>query len=418
VALSSLSRHSTPCDRSMTPHLHVRQGNPSFLDLDWDRPISGWEEPRLVEMPTGVHRHPIVFVSYEEGVYAIKELPVRYAQREFDALHALSKRTVNSARPAGLVKREWLDPHSEASGAVITRYVTHAFPYRELVSGSGFGHRRSQVLDALAGLLVELHLAGCYWGDCSLSNALYRYDAGAIEAIMIDAETAELHESLSDGQREQDLEVMIENLAGDMGDLAGEIENADLVFGLDVAARYRQLWDELSEDLVIRASEGYLIRERIARLNDLGFSVDDVDLTPTEKGNLVRVKARVGGRAFHSDRLRELVGVEASENQARQMLSDINYYLGKHGEDTASGKVVRMVEWRLGVLEPMIERIAEVWHGDDPVQGYCDFLNHRMALASARGADVPNDEAFADWGEHGYPGFEPGRPPQGFSEGG
>jgi hypothetical protein len=362
-------------------------------------------------MPTGVHRHPVVFVSYQEGVYAIKELPTRYAQREFDALRTLSERTTKSARPAGLVQRDWLDPHSEGSGAVITRYVDHAFPYRELVTGNGFGDHRDQVLDALAGLLVELHLAGCHWGDCSLSNALYRYDAGAIEAIMIDAETTELHPALSEGQRIHDLEIMTENLAGDMADIAAEyetsVEDADLVFGREVAERYQQLWDELGEDLVINATEGYLIRERVARLNELGFSVADVELIPTEEGNQVRMTARVGGRTFHSQRLRELVGIDASENQARHLLSDINYYLGKHGETSDSGKAVAMVRWRLGVFEPIIERIAADWYGDDPIQGYSDLLHFRMSLASARGADVPNEEAFDEWVAQGFPGFEP-----------
>ena len=64
-----------------------------------------------------------------------------------------------------------------------------------------------------AGLLVELHLAGCFWGDCSLSNVLYRYDANTIQAIMIDAETVELRETLSDGQRYDDLEVMIHRVS-------------------------------------------------------------------------------------------------------------------------------------------------------------------------------------------------------------
>ena len=42
--------------------------------------------------------------------------------------------------------------------------------------------------NAFAGLLVELHLAGLYWGDCSLSNILWRRDAGAMMAYLVDAE--------------------------------------------------------------------------------------------------------------------------------------------------------------------------------------------------------------------------------------
>lgn len=394
------------------PRLHIRSSAPSFLDLPWEVSIAEWQGAPLVEMPTGIHRHPVVFVSYPEGVYAIKELPVRHAKQEYDALYRLEERSARSARAIGLVERRWLDDQAEASAAVITRYVNHAFPYRELVDGLGFGRRRGQVRDALSVLLVELHLAGCFWGDCSLSNALYRYDAGAIEAVMIDGETSSLYESLSDGQRAHELEIMIENLAGDMSDLSAsygsDLDEADLTFGEDVAERYEGLWAELSRDLVIGSGESYRIRERIVRLNELGFSVDDVDLEPTEGGDLVTMKAKVGGRVFHSQRLRELTGIDASENQARRILSDINYHLGRDGEKSSTLKSVRVMKWRLGVFEPMMAQISDVF-GGDPIQGFCDFLNFRIELAQARGGDVPNQEALAAWTVAGLPGYPVGR---------
>ena len=266
------------------PKLKIRPGNPDFLDLPWDLPILEWNDPHLVEMPTGIHRHPVVFVAYPEGVYAIKELPLRLAKHEFRTLRKLAKRTTRSARPAGLVVRGWADPHEEYSGALITRFVNYAFPYRELVSGGGFGSRRRQLLDAFAGLLVELHLAGCFWGDCSLSNVLYRYDAAKIEAVMVDAETSRLYDELSVGQRREDLEIMQVNLAGDMSDIAAsqgyDLEEADLEIGFDITDRYVALWDELTTDLVIASDERYRIRERVGRLNDLGFAVDDVEIIP------------------------------------------------------------------------------------------------------------------------------------------
>lgn len=391
------------------PKLQIRPGNPDFLDLPWDRPIDEWEHGRLVTMPTGVHRHPVVFVAYDEGVYAIKEMPNQLSHREYRVLVALQERTHRAAVPAGLVERGWLDPHAESSAAVITRYVEHAFPYRRLVSGPGFGPRRSQMLDAVAGLLVELHMAGCYWGDCSLSNVLYRFDAGGIEAVMIDGETSELHASLSRGQRLQDIDVMVENLAGEMSDIAAmndvPISRADLELGSDIARRYEALWTELTDELVITKTEGYRIRERIARINDLGFSVGDIEIEPTDSGDKVRMTTSVGGRTYNSDRLRALTGVDASENQARVLLGDLNYHLAKHGDATATGKRVGAFRWLTESFEPLTARIGELWHGEDPVQGYCDFLNHRMELATNLGADVPNDVAFQSWIDSSFPGF-------------
>ena len=391
-----------------TPHLQIRPGNPDFLDLPWGDPVKAWESERLVDMPAGIHRHPVVFVAYDEGVYAIKELPRRPATTEFLVLRSLEERTGLAATPVGLVERSWLESGAEQGGAVITRYVEHSFPYRHLVSGPGFGRRRTQMLDAIAGLLVDLHLAGCYWGDCSLSNVLYRYDAGAIEAIMIDAETSELHPGLSDGQRLHDLEIMKENLAGEMADIAAEhemeIDAADLGLGDGVEERYQSLWRELDEDLVISSNERYRIRERIARLNELGFSVDDVDLAPVGGEDRVRMRVRVGGRTFHSQRLRELTGIEASENQSRHILSDLNYFIAKSGRKSSTGKTVAVMSWITTCFEPLIGQISEVWQGD-PTQGFCDLLQFRLSVAMERGADVPNDEAFRMWSEAGFPGF-------------
>ena len=395
-----------------TPRLHIRPGSPGFLDLPWDRVIDEWAHPRRVFMPTGLHRHPVAFVAYDEGVYVIKEMPRRLAANEYEVLSALEERTHRAADPVGLVERIWLDPQEESAAAVITRYVEHAFPYHRLVSGAGFGPRRSQMLDAVAGLLVELHTVGCYWGDCSLSNVLYRYDAGAIEAIMIDGETSELHTALSDGQRLQDIEIMTENIAGEMSDIAAmnddEPTPADLALGDDIASRYFLLWEELTEELVITRDEAFRIRERIARLNDLGFSVHDIEIEPSDDGDVVHMTTHVGGRTFNSDKLRELTGVDASDHQARVILGDLNYHLARHGITSATGKNVATFEWLTTSYEPIVARISELMPDASPIQGYCDFLNHRIELAAARGLDVPNDEAFQSWAARGFPGFDLG----------
>ncbi len=397
------------------PKLKIRPGNPDFLDLPWDLPILEWQDPHLVEMPTGIHRHPVVFVAYPEGIYAIKELPVRLAKHEFKTLRKLAKRTTRSARPAGLVVRGWADPHEEYSGALITQFVNHTFPYRELISDGGFGSRRRQMLDAFAGLLVELHLAGCFWGDCSLSNVLYRYDAAKIEAVMVDAETSRLYDELSVGQRREDLEIMQVNLAGDMSDIAAwqgyDVEEADLEIGFDITDRYAALWDELTTDLVIASDERYRIRERVGRLNDLGFAVDDVEIIPDGTSSLVRIAVSVGGRTFHSQRLRELTGIDAAENQARQILSDMRYHRAKHGgtydPDSKTARTVSAMNWRINRFEPFTARIAELHPSADPIQEFCDYLNFRYALASELGRDVDSAAAFEEWIEAGTPGFDP-----------
>ena len=76
-------------------------------------------------------------------------------------------------------------------------------PTASLLMGRGLQipYLGDRMLDALVVLLVRIHLAGFFWGDCSLSNTLFRRDAGALQAYIIDVETAERHDELTAGQR-------------------------------------------------------------------------------------------------------------------------------------------------------------------------------------------------------------------------
>jgi hypothetical protein len=365
-----------------------------------------------VDLPTGVHRHPITFVSYDEGLYAIKELPRHLAHHEYDTLRILQEKVRPMAHAVGVVERGWVAPDEEWSSAIITEFVPFTFTYRELIRGGGFGDRREQMLDAFAGLLVELHLAGCFWGDCSLSNVLYRYDAGTVDAIMIDAETVELREDLSPGQRAHDLEIMETNVAGGMADIAfsqgKDLDEADLHLGTDVIRRYEALWKELTIDPVIGPDERYLIRARIQRLNDLGFEVGEVTLVPDESGgNRVRMNVNVGGRSYHSGRLYRLARIEASEHQARQILSDLHYHSAREPFSSAESRDLMAMMWRVQIFEPLLHRIREDVPLREPVQAYADFLHHRFLMSSFQGRDVASAEAYIHWAEGGYPGYDP-----------
>jgi hypothetical protein len=392
--------------------LTVRAGHPDFLDLPWDTSIVDWDVPHMITLPKGISRHEVRFFQYPQGIYVVKELSVRAARQDYSVLRALESSGAPAVTPVGVVEGRHPDRHAEQSAALITEYEPFSFSYRELLAGPGFGPRRTQMLNAFAELLVELHLVGVYWGDCSLSNVLYRFDAEAIETIMVDAETAELFEggALSTGHRLEDIEIMITNVAGGMADIAAEagleVEDADLALGEDIAERYRALWAELDSEDLIATDERYKIAERISRLNELGFDVEEVDLIPVEGGSKLSVKLRVGGRNYHANRLKELTGVEALEQQARQILSDLYYFQAqKGGSETATGKSVSSIQWRMSAFEPTLARLSAMDEIADPVQAYCDLLHHRYVMSSGVGSDVGTEAAMQDWLERGRPGY-------------
>ena len=104
---------------------------------------------------------------------------------------------------------------------------------------------------------------GLFWGDCSLANTLLVRDGQTLQAHLVDAETSEIHEQLSDGQRATDLEIAIENVAGDLADLAAmngrgieEIDD-DFAAALSLADRYERLWEALHADVQLRTDQRY-----------------------------------------------------------------------------------------------------------------------------------------------------------------
>ena len=393
------------------PTITVRPGHPDFLDLAWEQSVVDWDSPRLVTLPKGISRHEVRFVAYDQGLYAIKELPHRAARNDYRVLRALEWLEGPSVSAVGLVEDRWDDPGAERSAALITRYVDFSFSYRELLEGTGFGERRRQMLAAFAGLLVELHLAGCFWGDCSLSNVLFKYDAMAIEALMVDAETAELHPELSDGQRLHDIDIMTINVAGGMADIAASrgvgIDDADTDLGEEMARWYAWLWDETTSETVIGTVERYRITQRIRHLNELGFTVDEVDLTSTDGGTRLRMRPSVGPRNHNTRRLREITGIEASEWQARHLLSDIYHFSADRSNEKSGDLVLAAIRWRAERWEPAIRRIQAQAGDDNVLQGYCDFLNYRYEASSSAGADLGQEAAFDGWLAAGRPGFRP-----------
>ena len=77
---------------------------------------------------------------------------------------------------------------------LVTKHLQFSLPYRALFSQYLQPDTTRRLIDALAVLLVRLHLTGFYWGDVSLSNTLFRRDAETFAAYLVDAETGDLHD--------------------------------------------------------------------------------------------------------------------------------------------------------------------------------------------------------------------------------
>src|SRR5699024_6187313 len=128
---------------------------------------------------------------------------------------------------------------------------------------------------------VRLHLVGFYWGDVSLSNTLFRRDAETFAAYLVDAETGDLHQKLSPGQRNYDVDLARTNIIGELMDLAaGELldDMVDTIaIGDALVERYNELWTALTDEESFDVGERWRVAARIDRLNSLGFDVGELE---------------------------------------------------------------------------------------------------------------------------------------------
>jgi hypothetical protein len=365
--------------------LVARADQPAFLDLPWDVPLEDWPSDRVVEVLRGISRHVVRFVRLNGSFYALKELPPPLADREYRLLGGLARR-VPAVEPIGVVSER-----GDLPDILITRHLEFSLPYRLILRGETLPAPAPTIRAALAELLVRLHLAGFFWGDCSLSNALFRRDAGALAAYLVDAETGEVHERLSDGQRRHDLAIAEENLAGELEDLAAELGRpvADTDdFVEDVRRRYDRLWEELTAEEVFAPTEPERLEARLERLNDLGFDVEEVELV--SDGDKVRLKlqSKVVEPGHHRRRLLRLTGLDAQENQARRLLNDLTSWRACQAKAPVSDAAAAG-RWLSEVFEPAIAAVPpELLGKRDAAEIFHELLEHRWFLSEAAGRDV------------------------------
>jgi hypothetical protein len=376
--------------------LRLSPDMPQMLDLPWHVPLKAWRNatPRFVEVQAGNSRHTVIFVSYEEAVFALKELPIAAAEKEYRNLQWLESRKLPAVRPAGLALPP--GPAAKEEGAIlISRFLDHSLPYLHLFRQADAVHSQDVLLDSLVSLLVQLHLQKFYWGDCSLSNVLFRRDAGRLQSHLVDAETAEAHDTLSDALRLHDLDIASENLAGELLDLQaqGAVDagiRPELFVG-DLGRRYERLWSELNEAVYIQPGGAFRIEGRIRRLNEMGFSIGEIFLNPTEQGDRLQFKVAVTDRQYHRNLLFSLVGLTAGEEQARTLLNDLAQYKAVLVSrfNRSIPQSVAAFHWLEECFLPVQRILGEnLKAAFDAIEGYCDVLVHKWFLSEKAGQDV------------------------------
>jgi hypothetical protein len=375
--------------------------DPALLDLPWNMPLESWPEETIAALPKGISRHLVRFVNLSGYVVAIKETSAELARREYDMLRALQRIDIPCVDPVAVITNRTSASGEPIESVLVTRHLRFSLPYRAVYSQSLRPETAARLVDALAVLLVRLHIAGFFWGDVSLSNTLFRRDAGAFAAYLVDAETGQLYDGLSSGQRENDLEIARINIAGELLDLqaGGRLDdNIDPVeISNGIVAKYRTLWKELTGSEEFDQSERWRINQRVERLNDLGFDIEELAIKTDETGTQVRIQPKVVDAGHHSRRLLRLTGLDAEENQARRLLNDLDSYRAAFAKQNSDEEVVAH-EWAARVFEPVIRAIPKELKGKlEPAEIFHQLLDHRWYLAQNESRDIPLAEAVSSY---------------------
>jgi uncharacterized protein DUF4032/lipopolysaccharide kinase (Kdo/WaaP) family protein len=387
--------------------LTAARPDPALLDLPWSVPLEDWPADRLAALPRGISRHTVRFVRVSNRVLAIKEIKVDLARREYAMLRNLERMDLPCVEPFGVVSGRATAHGQPLDACLLTRHLQYSLPYRALYSQALRPDTAQRLIDALAVLLVRLHLAGFWWGDVSLSNTLFRRDAGAFAAYLVDAETGELQATLSTGQREHDLEIARVNIAGELMDLeaGGFLEEvADpLEVSERIVDRYRSLWSALTESERFETGDRWRVEERIRRLNDLGFDIDELAMSTDLDGTTIQIQPKVVDAGHHSRRLLRLTGLDVEENQARRLLNDLDSYRAATDRQNEDEELVAH-EWLVAVYEPTVRAVPRELAGKlEPAELFHEVLEHRWYMSERAGTDVPIRLAVRDYIDHVLP---------------
>lgn len=371
--------------------------DPALLDLPWEVALEEWPESVLAALPRGISRHVVRFVRLSGRVIAVKEIGETVAFHEYEMLRNLNRLDAPSVQPLAVITGRATPQGEPLDSVLVTEHLQFSLPYRALFSQYLRPDTATRLIDAAAVLLVRLHLLGFYWGDVSLSNTLFRRDAGAFAAYLVDAETGEFQPELTNGQREYDLDIARTNIIGELMDLqAGEIldEDVDTIeVGNRIVERYTALWRELTDSESFDTGERWRVAARIDRLNELGYDVGELTMTTDVDGTSVQIQPKVVDAGHHHRRMMRLTGLDVQENQARRMLNDLDAYRAatdRQGED----EEFVAHDWLAKVFEPTVRAIPRELRGKlEPAEIFHEVLEHRWFISEQQRRDVPLPEA-------------------------
>jgi len=308
----------------------------SVSGLPWQISLEEWpEDPSLTEK-RGISRHIVRLVHSTEDpdseVYAVKETVSEFANREYKALRELAHLGAPSVEPIAVIEGRTDENGEELPCALATRFLPYSLPYRVLLSGKDVTAQEHDLEIAHFNVAAELE-------DLSLSGVLY---PGMDPIRASDA----------------------------------------------VIKRYRRIWATLKDRQVLDPNDRHAVERAMRQLHDLGFTVEEVSVTLDGDSKKLFFQPKLVEAGYHQNRLRDLVGLETEELQAKRLLASFDRFRGRenlpHPPMHVSAK-----RWLDEVFYPTVSLIPVELQGRiEAAQFFHETLEHRWYLSEKAGHDV------------------------------
>lgn len=357
-----------------------------IAQLPWYLDLGDWVEQKKIrelKIRKGNHRHPIIFIVFNDQFYAIKQISPNVAEKEIKFYEILHKKHIPAITPIGFVRvsrpplkmenviGQPLIPDDE--GFLITQLERDVIPDNDVVRFGFSKDNEEKVWNAVVELFVNLHTNNIYWGDGSMNNVLIRFkkikypnserNKTILEAILVDTETMEIYDSISNKRRMEDWEIFFDSLQWTLEDLS------------KTGIKKKTNYNLLRKKLLKKYDEWFSItkeRQRFENLTRLDSEAFDIEWLPDSYFDIF-IKQVEEHKWYMSEQSKSIVSLE---NAA--------------------------FDWYKTVFLPTTHALSEkeieqILPNKSPTELYVEIMQHKYFLGLKMGKDVGVSFAVKDY---------------------
>ena len=373
--------------QNYTIQIHANEENfKTIAQFPWYLDLEEWvslKNIRELKIRKGNHRHPILFLVFNEQYFAVKQISPNVAEKEIKFYDLLNKKEIPTLIPVGYIRVDrplirienviGQPMVADDTGFLVTKLERDVIPDNEILRYSLSKKNEEKVWNSIAELFVNLHSNNIFWGDGSLNNVLIRFkkikypgserNKTILEAILVDTETMEEYDSISYKRRMEDWELFFESLEWTIEDLKR------------IGIKKKLNFELLKTNLLKKYDQWYSItkeRQRFEKMTRLDSEAFEIEWLPDSYFNIFL-----------------------------KQMEEHKWYLSE-----SAGKVISLevaaLDWYKTVFMPTAQALAssdieKIFPKRSPTELYVEIMQHKYFMSLKSGKDVGISVAVEDY---------------------